>query len=186
MKLYEKLFEAWRREASTVEVQPLPRDFYRRLTTFIRGLREEAKLADRSSLQGRLILKLVDRTVKLTESLCFTRLVKILGCLAKERLDWDRLTDEEKTIFSGAERIITEFNRMVGCVVEGRPLQIEKRREVESKLKLVRLLTDTPSFIGVDLRVYGPFKREDIASIPEENANILVEQGVASKLEVTD
>jgi DNA replication initiation complex subunit (GINS family) len=33
------------------------------------------------------------------------------------------------------------------------------------------------------MKTYGPFKPEDVASLPQENAKILVKQGVAVEVE---
>jgi len=35
------------------------------------------------------------------------------------------------------------------------------------------------------MKTYGPFKPEDIASLPEENARILIKQGAAMEVEVS-
>jgi len=35
------------------------------------------------------------------------------------------------------------------------------------------------------MKTYGPFKAEDVASLPIENANVLVKQGLAEKIEVS-
>jgi DNA replication initiation complex subunit (GINS family) len=42
-----------------------------------------------------------------------------------------------------------------------------------------------PAIIGSDMKTYGPFEAEDIASLPAENAKILVKQGLAEKVEVS-
>jgi len=34
------------------------------------------------------------------------------------------------------------------------------------------------------MKTYGPFKVEDVASLPAENAKILIRQGLAEKVEV--
>jgi DNA replication initiation complex subunit (GINS family) len=34
------------------------------------------------------------------------------------------------------------------------------------------------------MKTYGPFKAEDVASLPVENVKILVKQGLAEKIEV--
>jgi len=39
--------------------------------------------------------------------------------------------------------------------------------------------------MGVDLKSYGPFKVEDVASLPAENAKVLVKQGLAVQVEVS-
>jgi DNA replication initiation complex subunit (GINS family) len=40
-----------------------------------------------------------------------------------------------------------------------------------------------PSVIGSDMKTYGPFEIEDLASLPIENARIMINQGSADKVE---
>lgn len=47
----------------------------------------------------------------------------------------------------------------------------------------VRLLDDVPEFMGVDLESYGPFEEGDVVTVPEDNADVLVEQGNAEVLD---
>ncbi len=36
--------------------------------------------------------------------------------------------------------------------------------------------------MGIDLKIYGPFKKEDLVYIPKENADILLEKEVAKSI----
>jgi len=47
----------------------------------------------------------------------------------------------------------------------------------------VKITSDVPEFMGTDLEPYGPFEAGDEASIPEENAEILVNRGNAEVVE---
>ncbi len=49
---------------------------------------------------------------------------------------------------------------------------------------VVRFLKDVPAIVGADLKTYGPFKSEDVASIPVENAKVLIRQGLAIEVEM--
>lgn len=51
------------------------------------------------------------------------------------------------------------------------------------KTKTIRFLNPIPKFIGPDMVIYGPFDEEDIASLPEAAANVLIEKGRAELLE---
>ena len=55
--------------------------------------------------------------------------------------------------------------------------------EAEHKRAALRLLKEVPAVIGSDMKTYGPFKVEDVATVPAENARILVKQNLAVKLE---
>ncbi|MFB0514796.1 MAG: hypothetical protein ACETVQ_04380 [Candidatus Bathyarchaeia archaeon] len=48
---------------------------------------------------------------------------------------------------------------------------------------ILRFIQEIPAIIGADMKTYGPFKPEDIASLPIENARILIKQGVAVEVE---
>ncbi len=50
--------------------------------------------------------------------------------------------------------------------------------------RLIRFIETTPSLVGVDLINYGPFLKEDIANLPQENAKILVNEKVAEFIEL--
>ena len=57
--------------------------------------------------------------------------------------------------------------------------ELEKLGWVErEELVLLFFKEDVKAFVGVDGRVYGPFKRGDVANIPKENADALVEHDV--------
>jgi DNA replication initiation complex subunit (GINS family) len=48
----------------------------------------------------------------------------------------------------------------------------------------VRFLKTVPAIIGSDMKTYGPFIVEDVASVPESNAKILIRQGLAKLVEL--
>jgi DNA replication factor GINS len=54
----------------------------------------------------------------------------------------------------------------------------------QHKRAVLRFLKDVPAIIGADMKTYGPFKVEDVASLPVENAKVSVKQGLAEKVEV--
>jgi DNA replication initiation complex subunit (GINS family) len=49
---------------------------------------------------------------------------------------------------------------------------------------LIRFIKKAPPLVGVDLINYGPFEKEDIVHIPNENANILIFEKFAEKVEL--
>ncbi len=51
-----------------------------------------------------------------------------------------------------------------------------------AELKLLRIIEQVPQFVGTDLEVYGPFMPEDVANIPSDVANLLVETGSAEEM----
>jgi DNA replication initiation complex subunit (GINS family) len=57
--------------------------------------------------------------------------------------------------------------------------------EVSHKRMTLRFTKSIPAIIGLDMKTYGPFMVEDVASLPVENAKILVKQGLAVLVEVS-
>ena len=53
------------------------------------------------------------------------------------------------------------------------------RIDAKQKMMVLRFVQETPALVGADMKMYGPFHPEDIATLPPENAQILVKQGVA-------
>ena len=51
---------------------------------------------------------------------------------------------------------------------------------------VVRFLQDVDKIVGTDLEKYGPFKAEDIAAIPYENAQALIAKDAATKIRWQD
>jgi len=49
----------------------------------------------------------------------------------------------------------------------------------------VRILENTPALVGIDLKNYGPFQKEDIATLPVKNAKILIFEKFAEEIELT-
>ena len=39
--------------------------------------------------------------------------------------------------------------------------------------------------MGVDMMTYGPFKAEDVASLPAPNAENLIRKGIAKEVEIS-
>jgi DNA replication factor GINS len=56
----------------------------------------------------------------------------------------------------------------------------------KTKTTVVRFLKEVDQIVGVDLEKYGPFKSEDIATIPYDNAQALIAKNVVTKVRWED
>jgi DNA replication factor GINS len=83
------------------------------------------------------------------------------------------MTPEEKQFFDRLVEGIKEFQARRKELLDGKP---EKRR-------IVALLEDMPEFVAINMKIYGPYRKGDVATIPEENAKLLVEKGIARIIE---
>ena len=62
------------------------------------------------------------------------------------------------------------------------PVEQNMIQEIQTKLITVRFLKPCKELIGFDLNKYGPFETEDIATIPNKNAQILIDTKIAEKI----
>lgn len=52
-----------------------------------------------------------------------------------------------------------------------------------SSFSTVAILQELPQFVGIDMGYYGPYAQGDIATVPGENARVLVDKGAAELVE---
>jgi len=88
----------------------------------------------------------------------------------------DNMTPEEKEL----------FDRVVECISSFQKKREEKLEKKDEKLLLVTFNEEVPMFVGINMKGYGPFKKGDVATLPEPNAELLVKKGIAEKVEITE
>jgi len=173
--VYGDLYKAWKSEKSNSLPQPLPEDLYHRTTMYLRGLDEELATTDRHTIQGRLLVKEKEVTERLLQELKQARLQKILSAAQNHaHIQTTSMTENESNLIARIEQTVLSLDQ---------PLQASSKLD-ETGLIVVRILEDLPEIVGVDLRIYGPFKKEDVVSLPEPNARALEKQGAAKAIEV--
>jgi DNA replication factor GINS len=133
-------------------------------------------------LKTNLLEKEVQNAKRMVHELIQTRYRKIVRKTARgEEIHPDFLTLEEKTVYSRLSPLAEAVQGFAKEVVRGQTPKI--RIEVEHRRVTMRFLKDVPAIIGADMKTYGPFKTEDVASLPVENTKILRKQGLAENVE---
>jgi len=56
----------------------------------------------------------------------------------------------------------------------------------KTKSLVVRFLKEVDQIVGADLEKYGPFKSEDVATLPYDNAQALIAKKIAMKVLLED
>jgi DNA replication factor GINS len=182
--LYDELYEAWRKEKESEEIQALPRDFFAKLADYVSAIKEEGRMLDKKTLRGRLLLQEREKVARLTEELVRARYEKIMRLVSAGRIvPGTSLTEQETSLYEKTLPSTESYLGVLDTILQGRLSKVEEK--VKSKNVMVRILREIPAIIGVDMRTYGPFKPEDVASLPIENARILIEEQAAEEIEVT-
>jgi len=178
--VYNEIYKAWKSEKNHDNTQSLPSDFYGRAESYLKSLEQERTTGDSRALQGQLLTREIDVTGRLLRELKETRIWKIVNATRSgEKIDEVNLTDEEKALLQSVSDSLSSFKA-------GRPEKIKETESPETgtEIAVVRFLQDLPEIIGVNLKIYGPYKKEDVGSLPKQNAQALVRQGAAKLVEV--
>lgn len=181
---YKDLYDAWKSEKEKSELQPLPKEFYGELGRYLKKLREERRMLDEGTIRARLISKEIENVSRMSRNLIDLRYRKILGnALKGEILAKDVLTSEEEHMYDHLMSVTDAFSSLLKDVLAGRSPRVEEKPVKRPKKMVVRVLQGIPAIVGANMKTYGPFKAEDIASLPIENARILIRKGVAVRVE---
>lgn len=161
-------------EEQSEKLVRLPEEFYSRVASYARNLRR-ASGSSNSEITNRLISKQFQLIEGMVERLATLRARKALakGLVAQ-------LLPEERYVCFNGDIFGRHLDAFVEAVSSGQSsfLELAHRREV-SRNTTVRFLKPVIEIIGLDLRRYGPFKTDDLASVPAANADILVANGEA-------
>jgi DNA replication initiation complex subunit (GINS family) len=185
--MYDELYASWRLEIENGELSSLPSDFYLRVADYLRRIKEENKMTDAKSLKSTLLEPEMTNASRMAQELISTRYRKIVKMIVAGRKVYpDSLTSEEQKLVNGVVPSTDAFGKFASGILEGQLVKItvEAAQQppeapvVHNRVTL-RFLKPVPSIIGADMKSYGPFLVEDVASVPSENAKILVKQGLA-------
>lgn len=184
---YGMLLEAWMRELETLELQRLPEGFYREMSEYVSRLREQTRMLEQGTMRSRIALKEKEYAERMLRELFNARLRKMVSMEVEGvQVEASALLPEEKLFHSELRRILNDHTERLKSILLGRPPRTEAKPTGKGGYKVVRFLEALPAIIGVDMKTYGPFKPEDVASIPIENAESLIRRGVAKEVEVSE
>jgi DNA replication factor GINS len=181
--MYAELSAVWKKELENAELEKLPPDFYSNLANYLKKLREESRMLDKRTVKASLLRKEMRNVRHMVKGLIETRYRKIVRKLsAGEEIPRDVLTPEEEKICLRVFPLAEAMRNFAKGVLRGHLTDVGVQNQ--HKRTVLRFLKDVPAIIGADMKAYGPFKVEDVASLPVENAKILVKQGLAETVEV--
>ncbi|MCD6367838.1 MAG: DNA replication complex GINS family protein [Candidatus Aenigmarchaeota archaeon] len=62
--------------------------------------------------------------------------------------------------------------------------EIVPKLKIPNGFKLIRILDDIPQFVGLDGRTYGPLKKDDLITLEDKVADLLISKNKAEPIEV--
>ena len=162
---------------SILEIDP---GFYRNLSEFIGNLRKQ----EFDGVESRIKNTMIEMATELTSLLVQIRLDKITK---SSNAQFGNLLDEEKFILDSHEEQSERTEMILSATINGKSKFLESLSyNHKTKKVAIRFLKEVDELVGADLEKYGPFKTEDIATIPYENAQALISKNIATKVRWED
>jgi DNA replication factor GINS len=206
---YNELYSAWRWEINEPTLGGLPEDFYVKIAAYLRRINEDIA-SDKKSVKVNLLEHETRNVHRMLEELLKARYRKIIKNISKnQRIPTEVLATEEAKMcetfafFSEAYQKFAE-NLIQGQVTIPQITQLQTPNQPQTppitvrvtetkpaseatnnKRLTLRFTKSIPAIMGADMKSYGPFVAEDVASLPAVNARMLVKQGLALLVEVS-
>ncbi len=164
-------------EKNKVKLQKIEDDFYKNLGLKIKELEEKISSADEAEyfqLEDELrTIKRIQRKIfeVRTGRIISTAWAEVCGQVVDSEVE--NMTRDEREFFKKLVELIRDFKRRV---LEG----FEKKE----KYVLIRVKKSI-EIQGVDGKTYK-LRREDVVTIPEMNAEALIKNGIAERIEVKE
>ncbi len=199
----EVVFNTLKREIQlTTGPQPIEPNFYQNISNLISMLKydgvekedgEEEEGGNittikREEITDQIKNNLLDLFIKSVTLLFIYRCKKTFNInKTKGTFDYSNLTDEEKFVFYGNREREHRINIVLHTMLEGKPKTLEKIvSSINENCIILRFLDSMEQFVGVNMNKYGPFKKDDIAILPFENARLIIENNKSIEIHIID
>jgi DNA replication initiation complex subunit (GINS family) len=168
-------------ESQSEPLLPLPNDFYSNISAYSQKLKRSA-----SAGASELSLRLIATQEKMIESMV-RQLLRVRTRKAMQQGALLQLLAEERYVCSAEQRFQKRFQTLVDAVASGQPSFVEFAHLSESQRSVtVKFVKHVNELVGLDMRHYGPFEADDVASIPAASADILIAGGEAVEVYTRD
>ena len=183
MITYDDLYEAFRKEKYSEQLQPLSKRFLQEVAEYFKEKKEFIEKAD--DMFSDMVIKnkkKLENAVSSFKGLLRLRKKKILtlSFVASEvgisKKDFENLLGFEKELF---EEIVKSLEKAEKLTVEN----MNGGLQAEEKHQLVRFLENVPEFLNLDGESIGPFEKGEIANLEKEIVEILISDGRVEVLE---
>ncbi len=168
-------------ESQSESLLPLPTDFYSGISAYSQKLKRSAGYGS-----SEVSVRLIATQARMIESMV-KQLLKLRTKKAMQQNALLQLLPEERYVCSAELKFQKRFQTLVEAVSSGQPSFVEFAHLTESQRRVtVRFVKQVGELVGLDMRRYGPFEPDDVASIPAASADILIAGGDAIEVYTRD
>ncbi|HLC56283.1 MAG TPA: hypothetical protein VJJ23_03550 [Candidatus Nanoarchaeia archaeon] len=195
---YDTLYEILRREKTRQELQDLNKTFFKDVTKYIEEkssiLNSQEQKSDSvfAKIEIEKTKKQIENIKKLVKELYEKRESKIIQlAIIFSRTNPDKspesMLPEELELYNNLINLLNDYRQgILHNLIEGKLPLIQNSKPKDLKttpepgnITLLRITSPIPKFIGDDLEIYGPFDEQDIASLPQRVADVLIKNNRA-------
>jgi len=183
MITYNDIYETARKERYSDQLQPMSKNFVTEVSNYLREKKEVAsKEDDVFSDTIAKTKKQLENAVTLFREIMLRRRKKILDLvlIAAEtgisKQDFENMLDFEKDLFENIMKSVESSDKKLTEVLNG-------KKEEKKKNMMVVFETDVEEFLDLDGEKIGPFEKGQVANLPMEITNILIEDKKAKVIE---
>ena len=150
----------------------LPTNFFNAVSNY---LEQKKKIVSGDDRKGALEMKNIERLVEDVFNRRERKTLNAAIIAARSGLPPENLSEEERPFYNSIVALVkNRRSDLLKSLLTGR---------TEVAPPMVVFKEDTPDFLGIDEKTYGPFKKGDGATLPEENMKILLERGIIEQVE---
>ena len=193
---YAKLHAAWEFEVKRDELQNIPDSFIHEMKNY--AIQLNRTTTNPETLSGSLTQTERSYANQMIKEIIDLRLNKIIRSeLNGLPINAQAMTPEEQNLHSNLRQLLSDYKQsselltLKDTLPQTRPPRQKtqkpvqpapKYEEKDTELFLVRFLKPLPAIMGIDMKAYGPFQPEELATIPRQNAENLIKRGIAKKV----
>ena len=175
MITYNELYDALRKERYSEQLQPIPKNFIKEFSAYLKDKKEIANKDDDNFSDTILkTKKQLENSVSIFKELILRRKKKILelAFIAAEtgisKRDFENMLAIEKEQFDGIMKSLEKGDKEINEILK------DKEIETKPRNKMIVFIEDTDPILDIEGKEIGPFKKGDIANLAEEVATILI------------
>ncbi|MDO8647935.1 MAG: hypothetical protein Q7R70_06005 [Candidatus Diapherotrites archaeon] len=187
---YDELRRIYRLEKNTSKPVELPEDFYNLLNEFAKE--EKNKYLDSLKDLGNSRAKEFSNLKKMLEEFFGIRQKKllnaVLSALHTGEFSEERMALQEKELFRTVLAAMQKHQALFEEIFSngnGNSVSGEKPKQKQDlNFVQVKILKGVPSFVGANLKEYGPFSDQQAVNLPYKVAKLLISKGMAELEEI--
>ncbi len=176
---YDELRRIYRLEKNTSRLVDVEEDFFVSLNSFMKTEKEAylKSLTDPSSSKATSFSNLQKLLVELFE----LREKKLLNkALVSSRTGDDTVfksSKEEQKTFKKMLTVLKEHRFYLDSIFGNSEKETQEKKDLNNSR--IRILKEVPSFVGSDMKEYGPFKEKEEVELPQKTASLLIKRELA-------